>query len=129
MESVGAGNGVTSYHLSVLVREEFIVTRKDGLHRRFFPLGHPDRKKKFFPSRIQKEIIRYVKDHPGSSQTSISRGLGESKQVINYHIKVLAEKEILAVDNRGRRSACYVKKLPDEFHETHVQVLAVGTDS
>lgn len=40
-------------------------------------------------SEIQEKIINVVKGNQGITQSEIARRLGESKQVVNYHLKLL----------------------------------------
>ncbi|MCD6461977.1 MAG: helix-turn-helix domain-containing protein [Thermoplasmata archaeon] len=111
--SLDLSNGVASYHLSVLVREGFLRTLKDGIRRRYYPMNTLVKKGRYIPSRLQKDIIRYLREHPGAGQSEVARALGESKQVIHYHMGVLRERGLVRVEREGRRTLCFLTDLAD----------------
>jgi DNA-binding MarR family transcriptional regulator len=82
-------NGVGAYHLQVLEREGFIRSLRDGIYKRFYPATMRIPEKRVHLSRIQRDIFEVIQKHPGITQTQISRLLDESKQVVNYHVKIL----------------------------------------
>jgi predicted transcriptional regulator len=116
-------NGVLAYHLKVLEREEFIVSVRDGIYKRFYPRHMKIPRKERQLSHIQRDIVEGLKTHPGTSQNGLARMLGESKQVIAYHIRVLSKANIVRVDKDGQLTKCfltdYVPK-PEEQVETPV---------
>jgi len=108
-ENLGLANGVLAYHLKVLIREEFIVTRREGGFKRFYPRDMRVPRKRVHFTRLQLDIVEKLSMHPGSSQASLARMLDESKQVINYNIGVLVAAEVVHVVREGSRTRLYVK--------------------
>ncbi len=108
-ENLGLANGVLAYHLKVLIREEFIVTRREGGFKRFYPRDMRVPRKRVHFTRLQLDIVEKLSMHPGSTQASLARMLDESKQVINYNIGVLVAAEVVRVDREGSKTRLYVK--------------------
>jgi predicted transcriptional regulator len=48
-----------------------------------------------------------VKQDPGITQSGISEKMGKNKMVINYHIKILKDVGLLAVERNGRETNCF----------------------
>jgi predicted transcriptional regulator len=103
-------NGVLAHHLTVLEREEFIKSNRDGLYKRFYPRHVKVSKKGKHLTRLQKDILEEVERHPGIVQKTLARFLGESKQVISYHIKVLAKAKLIRIEKEGSYHKIYSKK-------------------
>ena len=95
-------NGVLAYHLRVLMREEFIVARNEGVFKRFYPRDYKIPKGRTLLTRLQVDILEAVEKSPGISQRDVAHALGESKQVISYNVGVLREAGILSGERRGR---------------------------
>jgi predicted transcriptional regulator len=95
-------NGVLAYHLRVLLREEFIVARNEGVFKRFYPRDYKIPKGRTLLTRLQVDILEAVEKSPGISQRDVAHALGESKQVISYNVGVLREAGILSAERRGR---------------------------
>jgi len=104
MHGLGLKNGSLSYHLRTLERERILQSRRDGSYRRYYPWGASN-----LPTEIQTLIIREVRHFPGISQSQLARMLGKSRQVINYHVTLLADHGSLAIRKEGRKTACYVR--------------------
>jgi len=107
-ENLGLANGVLAYHLKVLVREEFIVVRREGGFKRFYPRDMKVPRKRVHFTRLQLDIVEKLSLHPGLTQATLARMLGESKQVINYNISVLIAAEVVRVEREGGKTLCYV---------------------
>ena len=134
-----------AYHLKVLEREEYIISYKDGVKRRFFPkkmkLPHSE-VSKFYPniirtynignvqlSEIQLQIFKIIKEYQGVSpdskglngisQKRIANILAKrmntiiSKQVVNYHVKLLIEGDLIKTIKDGKKVKCYIS---DKFN-------------
>jgi predicted transcriptional regulator len=95
-------NGVLAYHLRVLLREEFVVARNEGVFKRFYPRDYKIPKGRTLLTRLQVDILEAVEKSPGISQRDVAYALGESKQVISYNVGVLREAGILSGERRGR---------------------------
>lgn len=99
--------GSVSHHLNILEREEQIKSYQDGVYRRFALAGtRPPLK--IMLSNLQESILNVVKDNPGISQSNISKKVGKSRFVVNYHVKILGDVGMLLVEREGRKSQCYV---------------------
>jgi predicted transcriptional regulator len=108
-ENLGLANGVLAYHLKVLTREEFIVVRREGGFKRFYPRDMRVPRKRVHFTRLQLDIVEKLHLHPGLTQASLARMLGESKQVINYNVSVLMAADVVRVEREGGKTLCYVK--------------------
>jgi predicted transcriptional regulator len=107
-------NGVLAYHLKVLEREEYITSERDSIYKRFYPrhmkIPHKERQL----SHLQRDIVEALKTHPGTSQNGLARMLGESKQVVGYHIRVLQKAGIVRVERDPQQTRCYLEGAPLE---------------
>ncbi|MEM2899829.1 MAG: choice-of-anchor T family protein [Thermoplasmata archaeon] len=110
-------NGVLAYHLTVLEREGYIKSVRDGLYKRFYPKEMKIPKKVIQLSRLQKDIIEQIRNEPGISQSKIAKRLGESKQVINCNIKILEKGSIIKVERIGKESMCYLTNEKNKVEE------------
>ena len=98
--------GALSYHLNVLEKSEFIKSIQDGNLRRFYLFGTKS-DFKIALTTIQLRILSIVKERPGISQTKISKIIGRNKMVINYHIKILNDAELISLEKEGRESKVF----------------------
>jgi DNA-binding transcriptional ArsR family regulator len=105
-------NGSLTYHLSVLEREDMIKSRIDGRYKRFYPKGAPTSSHdgSDLMSMPQRYMYEIVKRTPGITQIEIAEIMGESKQVINYHIKLLENRGLLDIHYEGKYTHCFIKK-------------------
>jgi predicted transcriptional regulator len=89
----------------------------DGIYKRFYPsdMKLPTTQRNI--SSFQEVILTIVKNNQGLSQKDIAKRIGASSQVINYHIKILEESELIRVDRTRRKSKVYATDAP-----THVVV-------
>ncbi len=115
--------GTLTYHLKVLEREGFVKGSRDGKYLRFYPTKREltkDSAKRIHSmsipekaadpqSRIQQSIFAAVKEDPGLTQKEIGDKLGESKQLINYHVKLLEGAGLVRMERKGRRTLCYAE--------------------
>jgi len=95
-------NGVLAYHLRVLLREDYIVARNEGVFKRFYPRDYKIPKRRTLLTRLQVDILEAVEKAPGTSQRDIAAALGESKQVVSYNVGVLRDAGLLTAERRGR---------------------------
>lgn len=107
IQDLGLRNGVGAYHLKVLEREGFIKSMKDGIYKRFYPSNMRIPEKRLHLSRVQKDILGTIQKHPGVTQKQVSKLLDESKQVVNYNVKVLETAGLIRVERVGRETACF----------------------
>ena len=102
---LGWNTGTLTYHLRVLERHGFMVSRRDGLYRRFYLSGAAPRKEVFEnqgPTGLRADVIEAVRNTPGISQSDLALGLGANKQTVNYHVKALERAGTIRVEKRGR---------------------------
>jgi len=111
-EQLNVTNGALSYHLRVLEREAYVRSRMDGIFKRFYPadMKLPTTQRNI--SSFQEVILTIVKNNQGLSQKDIAKRIGASSQVINYHIKILEESELIRVDRTRRKSRVYANDTP-----------------
>ncbi len=102
-------NGVLAYHLKVLEREEYIISERDSIYKRFYPRHMKIPRKERQLSRVQRDILSALRTHPGASQNGLARMLGESKQVIGYHIRVLGKAGLVRVERDAQQTRCYLE--------------------
>ena len=101
--------GALSYHLNVLEKGEYIKSIQDGSHRRFYLYGTKS-DFKIILTTIQQRILSIVYERPGISQTNISKIIGRNKMVINYHIKILNDADLISLEKEGRERKIFTTK-------------------
>jgi len=111
-EQLDVTNGALSYHLRVLEREGYIRSRFDGMYKRFYPSEMKLPRSSRQISSFQEVILTIVKNNQGLSQKDIAKRIGVSSQVINYHIKLLEDADLIKVDRTRRRSRVYATDSP-----------------
>ncbi len=128
-ENLGLANGVLAYHLKVLIREEFIVARNEGGYKRFYPRDMRVPRKRVHFTRLQLDIVEKLTLHPGSTQASLARMLGESKQVINYNVGVLVAAGVVRVEREGSKTLLFVEDATALRPQVQVaELVEEGTD-
>lgn len=98
--------GAMSYHLNVLEKGEYIKSIQDGNYRRFYLFGTKS-DLKIALTTIQLRILSIVNERPGISQVKISESIGKNRMLVNYHIKILIDAGVLALEKSGRESHCF----------------------
>lgn len=100
-------SGTLSHHINILESEEFIKSCQNGMFRRFYLCGE----KVLFTFNlliIQEKILKAIMDHPGISQSGISKEIDSNKMRVNYHVKIMRDAELLTLEKRGRKSLCFI---------------------
>ena len=116
-------NGALAYHLSILEKEGFVNSYRDGMYKRYYPKGMKLTKKtlnKNFKvdyikekgtependgirlSNTQEKIIEAIQNNQGISQKEIAKIVDTSKQNVNYHIKLMLNANMIRKDENGR---------------------------
>ena len=97
-------NGAVIHHLTRLEKEGFIKSQRDGMYRRFYPNGTrlPD------VVEIQEEIRRAIQRNEGITQSEIAIKIGVSRQVVNYHVKLMIKNGTVRLQKNGRESKCFL---------------------
>jgi predicted transcriptional regulator len=102
-------NGTLAYHLRTLERESFVFSRMDGIFRRFYPTG-------LDPARVRvrgsvrethRRILELIDGSPGITPKELAGKLGASHQVASYHVRLLARKGLIRLEQRGRNTLCF----------------------
>ncbi|MGA1848043.1 MAG: winged helix-turn-helix transcriptional regulator, partial [Thermoplasmatota archaeon] len=107
MRVTGLKQGVLSYHVNILEKENYIKSTQDGIKRRFY-LFDEMMDTNIFLSNLQEMILSIVNDNPGITQAKISKRVGKNRAVINYHIKILRDVGYLNLSKSGRESHCFL---------------------
>jgi parallel beta-helix repeat protein len=108
--ALNINNGALTYHLRVLERENVIVSKRDGMYKRFYPKNVKIPKNYRRLSDVQKRIVKTINEFEGITQTEIANKLDISPQVVNYHVKILESGGIVRSEfGEKYRSKCYIK--------------------
>ncbi|UCE36677.1 MAG: right-handed parallel beta-helix repeat-containing protein [Thermoplasmata archaeon] len=107
--ALNINNGALTYHLRVLERENVVVSKRDGMYKRFYPRNANVPKTLGRLSEVQKRIVKTVREFDGIIQTEIAKKLDLSHQVVNYHVKILEMGGILRSEFGNKyRSKCHI---------------------
>ena len=98
--------GGLTYHLNRLEKGEYLKSRQDGMYRRFYVTGRKT-EVRFFLSDIQESIMSAIRENQGISQSNIAEGIGVTRKVVNYHVKILDQAGLIYMEDRGRETACF----------------------
>jgi predicted transcriptional regulator len=107
MKDLDLKPGVASYHINRLEKDELIKSHQDGMYRRFY-LYDEKVEMRLRLSDLQKLILDTIKEEPGISQIDISKAIGKSKVVINYHVRFLRDLGVLELEKEGRETHCFL---------------------
>jgi predicted transcriptional regulator len=96
-------NGAAAYHLSVLEKENYVRSVRDGRLKRFYSTDSKvPAERRLPPEEIKEAIIDLVSQHPGISQKEIVDELEIDNETIRYHIRPLVEEGQLSASKSGR---------------------------
>ena len=100
---------MTTYHLDVLAREEYVYSEIDGTHRRFYPTGWEEEKRPYL-SKLQQSIVDFLTSRGVASQSEVAERLEVSRQLAAYHLGAL--ERLGTVDSRywGRFKQYYIQE-------------------
>lgn len=104
-------NGALTYHLSVLEREGFLHSSRDGTLLRFYPAGvkAPSSARRG-PEEIRNGILALIKKHPGISQKDLIRRMAVGREVVGYHLREAVKEGRVVAWKRGRTRVYRVRK-------------------
>jgi parallel beta-helix repeat protein len=110
----GLKNGSLGYHLSILEKQDYIKSRRDGKYTRFYPVGMKiPEKPKMILSSVQQNILDLITQKEMMTQKEIADALDISQQVVSYHVNLMIESEILGTAKEDN----VLKYFPEDFQE------------
>ena len=126
MRSLGIGSGNLAYHLDVLEKQRFIVSRREGVYKLFYPRQQaanellPPSSERFFstgfsrknfkPSDLEQKITSVIEEFQGISQVELAEHLGISKQSLGYHIKKLRRAGVITIKQEKGNTLCFINE-------------------
>jgi|GEM_PF-2530161 len=92
-------NGALAHHLRVLEFHDYIVSRRDGMYKRFYPKGMkiPEGKHKS----IQEQMLEMIMANPKITQKQMAERLGIDRSTVNYHVKILLAMGVIRSEKDG----------------------------
>jgi DNA-binding MarR family transcriptional regulator len=99
-KALGLKNGALAHHLRVLEAHEYIVSRRDGMYRRFYPKGMriPEGGHKS----IQEQLLEMIMSNPRITQKEMAERVGIDRSTVNYHIKILMAMGVIRSEKDGK---------------------------
>ncbi len=102
--SLGLKNGLAVYHLRKLEQDGFVVSRRMGVRRLFYP---SNMEVPLIPSNHERILVT-IRTNPGISQTEIGRELDISLSTVNDYINRLRTAKFIKVIKKGKRTLCFI---------------------
>jgi predicted transcriptional regulator len=110
MREFGFTNGVAAYHLSILEKEDFIRSVRDGRFKRFYSkYTQVPREKMRTPEEVRWGIIDHVKTNPGCSQKDIVDALGISRDSAGYFLREMVKEKKVDSSRKGKYTIYFSK--------------------
>ena len=102
---LNVGMGTIQYHLYTLEREGEVVSRRQGLRKRFYQ-SHifGERQQQMLDVLSQekdRDILLFLVENNGSTQKGLSSFMGLSRGTVNWHIKRLQAVGLVAARHEG----------------------------
>jgi predicted transcriptional regulator len=96
-------NSVMVYHLSVLEREGFIKSQRDGTMKRFYPISvkTPETRKRT-PKEIDSDILATIEKRPGMTQKELVKHLVLSNDIVKNHLRNLLRNDRIVARKKGK---------------------------
>ena len=96
-------NSVMVYHLSVLEREGFIKSQRDGTLKRFYPISvkTPETRKRT-PTEIDSDIVAAIEKRPGMTQKELVKHLVLSNDIVKNHLRNLLRDDQIVARKKGK---------------------------
>ncbi len=105
-------NGLLTYHLSVLEKQNFVKSQRDGKLKRFYPVDMTiPRKKGVRLSDLQVKMLRRIDKNPSITQGQLAGLLGVSRQTVNHNIKLMERAGVLESERDGGSLTYRVKSV------------------
>ena len=98
--------GVIQYHLYSLEREGRILSRRNGLYKRFYPnLVFGDYQQEILDvlsQETERDLLLYLINNPNSTQKELAEYAQISAGTINWHMKRLVESNLIQAKHEGQ---------------------------
>lgn len=106
VRSVDGSYSTVVYHLRRLETGGLVRSERDGLKRRFHPVGVEATDAAHTSTRRQ--ILEAIRAAPGIHQGKVARELGISRQLVSYHVQNLEAGGEIRIDGENGRNQLYV---------------------
>ena len=103
-KELGIPNGSLAYHLSIMEREGFIISSRDGFHQRIYPVN----RKIHNIISPEEQILGVIRRTPGIKQKDIAKEVGRSSVQINRILHKLQKGSIVKIIKIGYSTRCYL---------------------
>jgi predicted transcriptional regulator len=101
-KALNISGGNLAYHLRVLEREGKLVSRMDGIYKRFYPRGaRIEYSAENELSSVQKSIYDAIEETPGIIQREIASLLGVTSATVSYHLGKLVSRGMVMARRKG----------------------------
>ncbi|MCK4445406.1 MAG: winged helix-turn-helix transcriptional regulator, partial [Thermoplasmata archaeon] len=103
-KALSLSNGNAVYHLQVLETQGRVVSKNDGMYKRFYPKGvavPPD--DGFRLREIHQRILSCIGEAPGVSQKELANLLGLHQSTLEYQLRKLVKAGLIRQERSGRR--------------------------
>lgn len=111
LQGLSLSNGNAVYHLRLLEKGGYVVSRNDRTFKRFYPKGMKLPPNNGTPlSELQQRILSCVRQAPGISQKEIVGVLGLRQSTLEYQIQKLADAGLIRREKVGRKVPLYLVK-------------------
>ncbi len=98
--------GVTQYHLYSLEKDQKILSRRNGLYKRFYPTNvFGERQQEILDvlsQETERDMLLYLIQNPGSGQKELSEFARMSPATINWHMKRLIGSGLVEIKRQGQ---------------------------
>jgi hypothetical protein len=99
------------WHLQVLEDFEFIVSRRHGHFKIFYPTGRKiplQDPRLVLKNKTAKKVFRFILKHPGTYQNEIAKELGKSHGTIRYNLKKLVKAKLVDITTDNGRKKFFI---------------------
>ncbi|UCD92821.1 MAG: winged helix-turn-helix transcriptional regulator, partial [Methanobacteriota archaeon] len=101
-KALDISGGNLAYHLRVLEREGEIVSKMDGMYKRFYPRGvKTENAGENELSSVERSICEAIVDTPGIIQRDIAALLGVTSPTVSYHLGKLEARGLVKARRKG----------------------------
>lgn len=107
-EEFDLANGQAAYHLSVLERENFIKSVRDGNLKRFYAATAKVPKSMYLSNEeMREELHRIITARPGISQRELIEEVGYGRDSVGYHLREMVRDGSLLDARKGKYTIYY----------------------